>query len=269
MLLLECYPPAQKLTEPPYFCTYHGTDGLDIYTEPDDHDAAFVSRLGELRRLYSRFRPHRRGLEDGGRRVKNPAGDVPDTRTHPISPGKGRAVDKDELVRQTLSLDGHELFAQLCCVSNLVKIGPRSGLFRCFVEVEDGVLRVWRDWMARMAERGEAGRGSESMEQDRSGSGKGKEAVEENVNESPCLDDESILWVSSAKNTGLRLRIRERMSRRDAPILLRVDEDVPVSYEIVYDELLVRTSHLLLMLEKSSIQQDNCIGKAIVFGSFG
>lgn len=34
-------------------------------------------------------------------------------------------------------------------------------------------------------------------------------------------------------------------------------------------ELLIRTSHLLLMLEKSMVQEDNTSGQAVVFGSFG
>lgn len=34
-------------------------------------------------------------------------------------------------------------------------------------------------------------------------------------------------------------------------------------------ELLIRTTHLLLMLEKSMLQEDNSSGKAVVFGSFG
>jgi hypothetical protein len=35
-----------------------------------------------------------------------------------------------------------------------------------------------------------------------------------------------------------------------------------------HPELLIRTSHLVLMLEKSMMQEDNS-GKAVVFGSFG
>jgi hypothetical protein len=34
-------------------------------------------------------------------------------------------------------------------------------------------------------------------------------------------------------------------------------------------ELFIRTSHLLLVLEKSLVQDDNSSGKAVVFGSFG
>ena len=92
--------------------------------------------------------------------------------------------------------------------------------------------------------------------------------------------------VSTARNTGIRFNVSERKLRRDTPILIRNDEDVPVSYDVEYDgelhtfadclqlliaspELLIRTSHLLLMLEKSMVQEDNSSGKAVVFGSFG
>jgi len=44
---------------------------------------------------------------------------------------------------------------------------------------------------------------------------------------------------------------------------------VSVSYEIEYQELVIRTAHLLLTLEKSDNQEENHSGKAVVFGTFG
>ncbi|OCL13632.1 hypothetical protein AOQ84DRAFT_282736 [Glonium stellatum] len=274
-LILECYHPSAKLTEPPYFCTYHGTEGLDAYEEPTASDSNLVPRLGQLRNMYSRFRPYRRELGADGHRVKkHPAGDVPGSRTHPSSSAAGRKLDH-ELVRQILSLDGEELFTQLCAVTNLVKIGPRNGLFSCFVEVEEGVVRVWRNWLKEMAARegstNSRTRASKTLitEEEIDIGRKGKEAAQKISSIADDLNDENILWVSSARNTGLRFKIRERKLKREAPILMYVDEDTPLSYEIEYDELLVRTSHLLLKFENSLVQQDNSFGKAIVFGSFG
>ncbi|KAF2113253.1 hypothetical protein BDV96DRAFT_496625 [Lophiotrema nucula] len=264
-LLLECYHPSAKLTEPPYFCTYHGTDGLSSYEPPSHDDPNLAGRLGDMRNIYSRFKPHRRELETGGRRVRGPPGDVPGSRTFP---GTARDRYQGEAVKQILSLDGHELFTQLVAQTNLVKIGPRNGLFTCFVGVEEGVLRVWRQWLKGIAAKGASAVGSsypEVVEE----VGKGKGVVREISQKSEDLDDERILWVSSAKNTGFRFNVRERKLRRDTPILISADEDMPVSYEIEYEELLVRTSHLLLMLEKSLVQEDNSSGKAVVFGSFG
>ncbi|KAF4307746.1 F-box domain cyclin-like protein [Botryosphaeria dothidea] len=99
-----------------------------------------------------------------------------------------------------------------------------------------------------------------------SASGKGKEAeVDEET-----ADGKRLLWVSPARNVGLKFRVRERKFRRDNPILILADEETAVSYDIEYEELLVRTSHLLLTFENSLLDQDNQPGRrAVVFGSFG
>lgn len=274
-----------KLFEPPYFCTYHGTDGLSSYEAEPTEEGDVGARLGKMRNMYSRFRPHHRELEEGGRRVLRRPGDIPGSRTFP-----GTAKDRyqGDKVKQTLSMESHELFTQLVAQTNLVKIGPRHGLFTCFVDVEEGVLRVWKDWLAETAancRQSQAGTQVEDVEE----VGKGKEAVKE-VNaevEKRNLDlkDPQILWVTQSRNSGIRFNVKEKKFRRDAPILIRADEGMPVSYEIEYDgmsfsqllksssnvsaELLVRTSHLLFAFEKSLVQEDNSSGKAVVFGSFG
>ncbi|KAI4655320.1 hypothetical protein J4E93_000030 [Alternaria ventricosa] len=262
-VLLECFHPSAKLTEPPYFCTYRCTDGLKSY---DDYNSATkeVGRLAEYNNMYSRFKPHRRDLEADGRRVKRRPGDVPGSRTFP---GAVQERYEGETVRQTLGLEAHELFTQLVAQTNLVKIGSHN-LFTNFVDIEEGVLRVWRDWLRDIAARGltaNTGVPNEVVEE----VGKGKEIVREVEEEKADLDDPRILWVSPRKDSGIRFNVRERKLRRDAPILISTDEDMPVTYEIEYDELLIRTSHLLLMLERSMLQEDNSSGKAVVFGSFG
>jgi hypothetical protein len=192
--------------------------------------------------MYSRFRPHRRELEKGGRHVRRPPGDVPGSRTYPRPP-----PDKfdGETVKQILSLDGHELFTQLVAQTNLVKIGPRHGLFASFVGIEEGVVRVWRQWLRDMAAKGTAvvSNASPKIAEHES---KGKGAERDILEESNRLDDPSILWVSQAKNTGLRFNIEERKLRRDVPILIRADdEDMPVSYEIEYDGMLPQFEFLV------------------------
>ncbi|KZM28252.1 uncharacterized protein EKO05_0011039 [Ascochyta rabiei] len=264
-LLLECYHPSAKLTEPPYFCTYQGTDGLAPYENLAESGHAVTARLGEMRQMYSRFRPHRRELEDGGRRVIRRPGDIPGSRTYP---GTAHDKYKGELVRQTVNLEAHELFTQLVAQTNLVKIRPYNGLFSAFVEVEEGVLRVWREWLGKTAARGSTP-GADIQQEIVEEVGKEKEVVREVAGEKFDLDDQRILWVSTAKNIGIRFNVKERQLRKDAPILIRNDEDLPVSYDIEYDELLIRTSHLLLILEKSMVQEDNSSGKAVVFSSFG
>jgi hypothetical protein len=230
-LLLECYHPSVKLFEPPYFCTYHGTEGLSLYDTGAETEVNIGERLKKMRNMYSRFRPHQRELEEGGRRVLRRPGDVPGSRTFP-----GTAKDKyeGETVKQTLSLEAHELFTQLVAQTNLVKIGPRHGLFTCFVDVEEGVLRVWKDWLAETAARSRQKQDATTAEVEEKAD-KGKEPTRETHGEITNLEDPRILWVSSAKNSGIRFNVKERKFRRDIPILIRADEDMPVTYEIEYD----------------------------------
>jgi hypothetical protein len=230
-LLLECYHPSVKLFEPPYFCTYHGTEGLSLYETGVETEVDIGERLKQMRNMYSRFRPHQRELEEGGKRVLPRPGDVPGSRTFP-----GTAQDKyqGESVKQTLSLEAHELFTQLVAQTNLVKIGPRHGLFTCFVDVEEGVMRVWKEWLADTAAKGRQKQASALVEA-KEKAGKGKEPAGEFTGATTDLDDPSILWVSAARNSGIRFNVRERKFRRDIPILIRADEDMPVTYEIEYD----------------------------------
>jgi len=206
-LLFECFHPSAKLTEPPFFCNYLGTDGLARYDGYAEDDKYLSRRLGEMRTMYSRFQPHRRELEPGGRRVRRPPGDIPGSRTFT---GTTRDGFEGEAVKQIVGLDGHELFTQLVAQTNLAKLSTRNGLFSSFVAIEEGVIRVWREWLREMATK--------------------------TLGSLKPLDDERILWVSPAKNTGIRFNVRERQLRRDVPILVRADEeDMPVSYEIEYE----------------------------------
>jgi len=226
-LLLECYHPSAKLTEPPYFCAYHGTDGLSQY-DGSGPRASCVGQLGEMHNMYSHFKPHRRHLETGGRRVLPRPGDILGSRTFP---GTVQDTGDDETVKQTLSLDTGELFTQVVAQVNLVKIGPRNGLFTCFVGVEDDVMRVWREWLRNTAAKGPAP-SHIITQQPVKLAGKGR-SVAHGVDEID-IDDARILWVNEAKNTGLKFNVRERRHRSDVPILIRNDEDIPATYEIEY-----------------------------------
>ncbi|KAJ4360176.1 uncharacterized protein N0V89_000736 [Didymosphaeria variabile] len=246
-VLLECFHPSAKLTEPPYFCSYHGTYGLKRYNELPENDKHLASRLGEMRNFYSRFRPHRRELETGGRRVR-PPGDVPGSRTF-----AGTATDgfEGDTVKQILSLDGHELFTQLVAQTNLVKIGPRNGLFTCFVGIEDGVVRVWREWLRdTAAKRHNVNIKEEIVDEVCQEKGKAIAKKTSEAEGDEQIDNPKVLWVSSNKNTGIRLNVRERKLRRDIPILVRADEeDMPVSYEIEYDGRRSDTTLLLKLID--------------------
>jgi hypothetical protein len=117
--------------------------------------------------------------------------------------------------------------------TNLVKIGSHN-LFTNFVDIEEGVLRVWREWLRDIAAKGSTANTeipNEVVEE----VGKGKEIVREVKEEKADLNDPRILWVSPRKDSGIRFNVRERKLRRDAPILISTDEDMPVTYEIELD----------------------------------
>ena len=183
-----------------------------------------------MHNMYSRFRPHRRDLEPDQRRVKPRPGDIPGSRTFP---GAVQERYEGEAVRQTLGLEAHELFTQLIAQTNLVKIGVHN-LFTNFVDIEEGVLRVWRDWLKEIADKS-ATANTEVPNEIVEEVGKGKEVVREVAEEKANLKDPRILWVSPQMNSGIRFNVKERKLRRDAPILISTDEDMPVTYEIEYD----------------------------------
>lgn len=143
--------------------------------------------------------------------------------------------EDDDTASVTVHLDDGEMFSQLCAVTNLVKTGPRRGLFLSHVNINDGVVRVFRRWLAARA------------------------AGEEEV--------DPILWTDRYKNVGLKFRVCENTEERRPAIWSEADEDLPVSYTLIYEEVLVRTSRLLLNVEKSEDQEVTSTGKAIIIAS--
>lgn len=216
-LILECYHPSAKLSTPYLHCDYLGTDGLASYDEDEEKQLTF----GQLHNLYSRFRPV---VQEENRRART---------KYPSA--SGAQPEDDDTASMIVHLDDGEMFSQLCTVTNLVKTGPRRGLFLSHVNINDGVVRVFRRWLAARA------------------------AGEE--------DTDPILWVDRNKTVGLKFSVRENIDERRPTIWSEADEDLPVSYTLVYEEVLVRTSRLLLNVEKSEDQEVASTGKAIVIAS--
>lgn len=225
-LILEAYHPSAKMSTPYLHCDYLGTDGLESYNEDEDKQLA----LGQLHGLYSRFRPV---VQEENRRARA---------RYPSVSGNGSAAEDDDLTASvTVHLDEGEMFSQLCTLTNIVKTGPRRGLFLSHVNVNDGVVRVFRRWLKAKAS-SDAGEGA--------------------------CDEDPILWTNRHKTVGLRFRVHENVdSTRPAARSEAEEEDLPVSYTLVYEELLVRTSSLLLEVEKSQDQEVTSTGKAIVIAS--
>jgi len=260
-LILECFHSSTKLSTPYIFCDYLGTDGLSDDVEGEGYlykDVEKTGRLGKLPGLYSHFRPVRPNEERKIRRP-HPAGDVPG---HPNTstwfPGLSNGPSEEqepEYVCQNINLEPQELFSQICTITDLLKVGPRRGLFLGCVNIGEGVIQVWRDWLAERAAALTANWKTKSPSE------ASKKAEKEDYGK-------RMLWADSGSNVGLRLRVVERA---DVPALLLVrrDENAPVSYTLQYEELVIRTTRLLLKVEQSLDLEVNHSSKAIVIGDCG
>ena len=183
-----------------------GTDSLPV-AEADARSLAGLSNL------YSHFRPVR----------------------------SSGAETRPDLASETIHLDESEPFAQLCTVVNIVKRGPRKGLFLSHVNVHEGLIRTWREWLAKRAENegeSEAGGGAPP-----------------------------VLWADAKQDVGIRFGLVERRALPRQAVFVMSDEDFPVSYRLEFSELLVRTSKLLTNLERSETEELTNSGNAIVIAS--
>ncbi|KAF7914696.1 uncharacterized protein EAF01_001102 [Botrytis porri] len=231
-LILECFHPSTKLITPYALCNYLGTDGLsdDVVGEGDIYkDVNNTGRLGKMAGLYSRFRPLQ-----SEERIRHLAGSARPT----LLP-----ESDDGLVSQIVDLESHELFSQLCTITNIVKVGPKRGLFLSCVNIGEGVIRVFRDWLTDRVE-----------------------ANERHI-DSPEECAKRLLWTDTEKHVGLKFKV-SKWEGPPAPILLHRDEEAPVFYKLQYEELVLRTTQLLLHVEESLTRQVGHSSKAIVIGSW-
>jgi hypothetical protein len=251
-LLLECHHPSQKFAEPPLHCPYLGTPELD---NKEKGVNSSIGSLSDLRCLYSSFQPRRRRVEVPSWR---PPGDIPGSRTHPSSSpqastpiqasgSNSEPVLEEDTVKQTISLEDHELFSQLCAAVNLVRSGPRIGLFRSFVTMDESVVRVWKDWLGRrtIVDSTSSIQCADSLDYGiacgnvniplftREG-GKGK-AISKGT-EGDITQDEGILWFDLPKHVGLRVNVCEKKWSGN-PSMLLYNEDEVVNYEVEYKGL--------------------------------
>jgi hypothetical protein len=219
-LMLECYHPSTKLSTPYLFCEYLGTSSL---TSPSSQpDSNTTLELGELKDLYSHFRPLKPDTDHKIMRP-HPAGGWP-----ALPQTINSLIDQhDDFVCQNIHLESHELFSQLCTVTNLVKVGPKRGLFLSCVNISKGITRVWRDWLAKRSTAGRA------MFFDNEETKKGMKER-----------GERLIWADNTKTVGLRMRVVEREDM-PAPVLVGIGEDAPVSYVLMYEGMQAPQQRLL------------------------
>ncbi|KAH9219247.1 hypothetical protein DL95DRAFT_423021 [Leptodontidium sp. 2 PMI_412] len=230
-VVLECYHPSTKHSTPYYICEYLGTDDLEMRAGLQDS-----CTLGHLRGLYSHFRP------------VQPEGDRKVWAVHPISGWHATTLDAFRentggLVSQNVDLESYEQFSQLQSVVNLVKVGPKKGLFQSCVTIGEGLTRVWRNWLGEQVKRNESSNDSQLESEDDSKT--------------------RLLWSSMDQHTGLRLHVTEGKEFTVGPTR-RNGDDENVSYTLQYEELVVRTSQLLLQVEESLSQEVNHEGKPMM-----
>lgn len=239
-LILECFHPSSKLTEPHVFCDYLGTDGLSDRHEGQGslyENVETAQHLARLSALYSRFRPRAQPDDEaavrrvdesplsssdpsppsGNRAVMLP-GVVGYLRPKPKRRDDGAAVDEHS-VKRIVSLDESEDFSQLCVVANIVKVLRGSNLLLSAVTVEDGIVRIWRKWLKD--------RVSQSQLADAQ-TGLDLELDSSQARHRPS----AMLWVDEGKNVGLKLRVEEKRWNRNRPVLMHRDEEPLVSYQV-------------------------------------
>ncbi|KAJ4532068.1 hypothetical protein HRR80_001884 [Exophiala dermatitidis] len=259
-LILEAYHPSKRYSDPYLFCTYLGTDGLSSKHEGEgslyEDCPGEQGKFAKLGALYSRFRPERPSVQ-GSMPARRIAGAVTSQAssnpTQPIYAEEGDGGNTKVL--HNLNLDADELFGQFCAYASLVRLGPRRGVFLSnahLVQSGQGVMRVWKQWLQDRA--------CELWQQEQAAAVE----LDKPPMESPSIGlDKSILWTDYRKNVGLRVAVRDRDGRCYGKDSSEMD-DMPISFSIEIQELVVRTTHLMLAVEASMQDQDNRSGLSYI-----
>jgi len=269
-LFLECHHPSARLTAPPLYCTPIGTEGLDSLLSEINDVNQYLGQVQKLGSLFTRFRPE---CNEPELRVKqrHRAGDVPGSRTYENTTVRAATISEDNVVRDTVSIDAHELFSQLITVAYLGRREPRRGLLCSLQEVCEGTIRVWRDWLSKHCESRSftddstviVHHGSESSKNGEEGPDSATEAFDP-------TKDPRVLWINTRSDVvGIKFKVKRRKQQAsNVPLLYTSDVELSVSYVVEFEEVFIRTTHILLKLEEAEKQMSNDNGKAIVFGTF-
>ncbi|KAF8420660.1 hypothetical protein EV426DRAFT_611631 [Tirmania nivea] len=166
----------------------------------------------------------------------------------------------------TLSLDAGSPSTPLTAQSALVK--TESGLLTSAIEVFDKSIYVHRPWLKRAEERTMELFGAHGELSVHGGTGESPNVgvVEGEVEEegggdgdAEDTDKDRILWIGDYGLAGMKLRVREKepvkQQQEQQPLLMPVDEEPAVTYSLYYEQLMVKTVHLLVTLEMSWEEQ--------------
>jgi hypothetical protein len=193
-------------------------------------------QLSRVTALYSRFRPQvgseeeEEEEEEEERRNGSPFGGLPGRMLLITGMGFVRADmnrgegNKDDKVVREVTLDGYEDFSQLCVVANLVQVRPGTSLLLSASTIEDGFIRLWRDWLYRQSRKL------------RHATELAKEEGSEEVQVPSDSDD--MLWVDVGKTVGLKLRVRPKSWNPSFPVLIHQDDrddNAWAGYEVILE----------------------------------
>ena len=119
-------------------------------------------------------------------------------------------------VVRTVELEELEDFAQLCTVVNLVKVMPGSHLLLSAIAIQEGIVRLWRDWLEDQAK--VSSDETSGVEENVILPGGGVQS-HRTVDELGTSDGHQMLWADNGRNVGLKLRVREKELDPNAAIL--------------------------------------------------
>ncbi|KAJ4855036.1 f-box-like domain-containing protein [Trichoderma breve] len=228
-VILECYHPSAKISTPYLACRYLGTASCDG-PSINEQNPSFV----HLRKMYSCFRPV---IMEENRRRRFRYGWSVQTLAGSTQLQIAAEDILDETAHQEVYLDEGERFSQLCTVTNVVTHGSRPGLFTRHVNISEGVIRVFRHWLSNGATIASSGTFSSN--------------------------DSRILWVDRTKDIGLRFKVTPGPETRGTIF----EDEPPVFYNLIYEELIIRTSTLLLAVEEAAVKYVAHSGKDIIIAS--
>jgi len=286
-LILECFHPSASLSTPYLYCDYLYTDSFQNHngvsadtssagarSNYSDDDYALNQQSGRgisLGSIYTHFRPV---VQEENRRPRARYATQNSLQTqaqgmqgvNASGEGNGESgLIEERPPFQDVYLDENVLWTQLRAYTNLVKIGPKPGLFLSHVNVSEGIIRVWRDWLAFQSAEGRAEPGD--MADGVVDNGQGEDLGPATTSRASERTRQPVLWADGARNVGLRFRVAKKdmgMSQSQRPILVEADYEPPVSYRLEFEELLVRSPQLLLAAEKSEEQEVATSGKALI-----
>ncbi|OAQ68883.1 F-box domain-containing protein [Pochonia chlamydosporia 170] len=182
-------------------------------------------RFTDLGKLYSSFRP----VSTDENRIRRSS-----------SQTVSHASQGDSTATQEVYIDEDVLFSQLVTVTSVVKESSKSGFFVSHVTTCDGFIRIWRQWLADMAS-----------------------SNDDEKSSSTTVDFDKFLWVGPGRDVGLRFRVELGPAER-MPLLSGPGDDAPVAYTLIYEELIVRTSTLLMAAEASMVQESSRSSRAVI-----